>query len=504
MHCASHPRSVLPDISPSRGKIGGRTEGRAKSLTLVWTTPFPAIRLSLSLLALLLTPVPAFAHASERGYVLLLPTGYYLVSGAIAVAASFVALLAVQRRPLEKLAAWRLPLVSIPEGLRSWTGLASFLVLAALIAAGTFGSRDPLSNPLPLVVWTLLWVGLTLVQGFFGNLWHWLDPWYAPVRLARAVLPAPRAYPERLGYWPAVMLFGGFAWFELIDVAPDDPFRLAIAAGGYWLFTFSAMLVFGHDAWSRQGEFLSVFFRLVSRLGILDARETEKGRRLSICLPAAKLWRESPLPLSGTLLLLAVLASVSFDGLSKTFLWLGTNGINPLEFPGRSAMQGINGAGLLMTFAALSALFLICVAIGRRLVGKGRSVEAAGLLVWSIVPIALAYHFSHYLTALLVNGQYALVALSDPFGLGWNLFGTAYWPVSAGVVMGYEQARLVWNLQAFAIIGGHVLAVALAHGLAWRLSGGSGRAGLSQVPLTLLMIGYTVFGLWLLSTPTAG
>ena len=49
--------------------------------------------------------------------------------------------------------------------------------------------------------------------------------------------------------------------------------------------------------------------------------------------------------------------------------------------------------------------------------------------MWSIVPIALAYHFSHYLTALLVNGQYALVALSDPFALGWNLFGTAHMPV---------------------------------------------------------------------------
>ena len=42
--------------------------------------------------------------------------------------------------------------------------LFAFLILASLIAAGFFGSRDPLSNPLPLVVWTLLWVGLTLVQ----------------------------------------------------------------------------------------------------------------------------------------------------------------------------------------------------------------------------------------------------------------------------------------------------------------------------------------------------
>ena len=32
----------------------------------------------------------------------------------------------------------------------------------------------------------------------------------------------------------------------------------------------------------------------------------------------------------------------------------------------------------------------------------------------------------------------------------------------------------------------------------------SSAAALSQFPLTVLMIAYTVFGLWLLSTPTAG
>ncbi len=85
------------------------------------------------------------------------------------------------------------------------------------------------------------------------------------------------------------------------------------------------------------------------------------------------------------------------------------------------------------------------------------------------MPIALAYHFSHYLTALLVNGQYALVALSDPFALGWNLFGTAHMPVDAGIVMGSDAAWAIWNAQAAAIVGGHILAVLAAHLLAFRL-----------------------------------
>jgi hypothetical protein len=451
-------------------------------------------------------PSPAFAHASDRGYVLLLPTGYYLFGGAVAVAASFLALFFVPQNALEKLAAWRLPLFAVPDRLRFWTSLVSFLILCALIAAGIFGSRDPLSNPLPLTVWTLLWIGLTLVQGAFGNLWYWIDPWYAPLKLAGAVIPkeAGLKYPGGLGYWPAVILFAAFAWFELIDIAPDDPYRLALATGGYWVLNFAIMLAVGHDAWSERGEFLSVFFRMISRFGIFHASTDGGRRRVSLCLPGAKLWAEQPMPLSGTLFLLLALASVSFDGFSKTFLWLGANGINPLEFPGRSALQTVNTLGLAGMFAALAAVFLACVLLGERLAGEGSARRAAGLLVWSIVPIALAYHFSHYLTAFLVNAQYAVVALSDPFGLGWNLFGTAYMPVSAGIVMGSEQAVLIWNAQAFAIIGGHVLAVLVAHGLASRLHAGSRGALFSQVPLTLLMIGYTVFGLWLLSTPTAG
>ena len=203
--------------------------------------------------------------------------------------------------------------------------------------------------------------------------------------------------------------------------------------------------------------------------------------------------------------LLLALSSVSFDGLSRTFFWLGLNGVNPLEFPGRTAMMAINTAGLAAAFIALAAVFLMAVLIGERLTSARRSMaEAAGLYVWSIVPIALAYHFAHYLTALLVNGQYAIVALSDPYALGWNLFGTAYMDVSAGIASGSDAAWVLWNAQAAAIVGGHVLAVLVAHMLAGRLHPHGRDATLSQLPLTILMIAYTVLGLWLLSTPTAG
>ena len=458
-------------------------------------------------LALALLPTPAFAHASDRGHVLLLPTGYYIAGGALAVAISFLVLALLPPVALDRFWRKRVALFTLGDAPRIIISLVSFAGFAILIAAGLFGSRDPLSNPLPLVVWTLLWAGFTLLQGVFGNLWAWLNPWYGPCRIVARFLglrgdeTQPSRLPAWLGFWPAFVLFFAFAWFELIDPAPDDPVRLAYAAGLYWLVGFIAMLAFGYETWSRRGEFLSVFFAMVARFAPFQRVQG----RLSLAWPGAGLLAAEPLPLSGTAFLLLALSSVSLDGLSKTFFWLGLFGVNPLEFPGRTALIGIGSFGLVLTFILLVAVFVLAVFLGGRLAGNARSfADTAGLLVWSIVPIALAYHIAHYVTALLVDGQYALVALSDPFALGWNLFGTASMMVEAGIVAGAQSAWWLWNLQAGVIIAGHVLAVLVAHGLAWRLYGQPSRAALSQLPLTLLMIAYTIFGLWLLATPTAG
>nr|WP_320412005.1 hypothetical protein [Mesorhizobium sp. Root172] len=422
------------------------------------------------------------------------------------MAVSFLVLALLPAAFIDRFWRQRLPLLTFGDTARTSLSLISFAGFATLIAAGLFGSRDPLSNPLPLVIWTLLWAGLTLLQGAVGDIWSWLNPWVGPWRLASRLRGAsdegPWRLPRWIGCWPAVILFFAFAWFELIDPAPDDPARLALAAGIYWLFSFLAMLMFGYRAWSRSGEFLTIFFSMVARFAPVE--RDEKGR-LALCWPGAKLLAAEPLPPSGIAFLLLTLSSVSFDGLSKTFFWLGLFGVNPLEFPGRTAVIGSGSLGLVLTFVLLAAVFLLAVVLGQRLAGSGPPLtQAAGLLVWSIVPIALAYHVAHYLTALLVDGQYALAALSDPFALGWNLFGTADMQVEAGIVAGAVSAWWLWNIQAGAIILGHVLAVLVAHGFAWRLHPQPARAALSQFPLTLLMIAYTLFGLWLLATPTVG
>lgn len=463
--------------------------------------PRCAVAFLLPLFPAALLPGEALAHASERGHVLLLPTGYYSLGGALAVATSFLVLALFPPRLLTGIWSKSVVLLPLRDEAKIATSLLSFFIFAILVAAGFWGSRDPLSNPLPLTIWTLLWVGMALVQGLLGDAWAWLNPWYGPCRLAARFGRGggALALPQRLGLWPAVALLFAFIWFELVYPAPDDPERLARAAGVYWLATFIAMLVFGHEEWSRRGEFLTVFFRLLSHFAILGRDGQE---RLTLRWPGARLPEVAPLPKSGVAFVLLALSSVSFDGLAHTFFWMGIVGVNPLDFPGRTAVMLPNTFGLPASFAVLGSAFMLAVRLGDSpAVRTGRN-DSAGLLVWSIVPIALAYHLAHYLAALMVDGQYALVALSDPFALGWNLFGTAHLHVEAAITSGAASAWILWNIQASAIVVGHVLAVLVAHALACRLYGDARRATFSQLPLAVLMIGYTVFGLWLLATPS--
>ena len=453
----------------------------------------------------------ALAHTSENAIVLILPRELYIAGGTIVVGLSFLRVGLVGAAPLGRLeaAVWRLG--RLPAG-GGATGLSliSFAIMLALIAAGFLGTPDPLANPLPLTIWTLWWVGLTLAHLLFGNLWAALNPWRGLFDLL-ARLPglkgraAPCRYPRALGTWPALLQFFAFAWFELIHTAPQDPETLARAVGLYFLANLAAMAVFGKEDWLRHGEAFSVFFRIVSWMSPFNGKPEDDTAALHATLPGLGLLRVSPLPFSAAAFVVLMLSTVSFDGLSLTFWWLGLIGINPLEFPGRSAVLLPNSLGLLATFLALLACFVVTVWLGQRLAGQRLGLQTAlGSYALSIVPIAFGYHFAHYLTIFLVDVQYAAIAFNDPLDRGWDLFGLSRAHVTASFLADFDSVTLIWRSQIAIIVVAHVVAVALAHMIALKQTARRWTAVVSQIPMTVLMICYTLFGLWLLSSPLAG
>jgi hypothetical protein len=112
----------------------------------------------------------------------------------------------------------------------------------------------------------------------------------------------------------------------------------------------------------------------------------------------------------------------------------------------------------------------------------------------SLVPIAFAYVVAHYFSFLLIEGQIGIVALSDPFGRGWNLFGTADHLIDIALL----SATTIWYVQVLAIVTGHVGGVILAHDRAIAAYP-PGVAIRTQYALLAVMIVFTASGLLILS-----
>ena len=147
-------------------------------------------------------------------------------------------------------------------------------------------------------------------------------------------------------------------------------------------------------------------------------------------------------------------------------------------------------------FAAVFWVFCHAVSI----FGSGGRIptrDVVGYFVLSLVPIAVAYHLSHYISYLLIFGQNIVPLASDPFGFGWDLFGTAGYRIDIAIV----NAKLVWYLAITAIVAGHMLAVYIAHAMAMRVFEDRDAALRNQVPMLVLMVGYTMLSLWILSQP---
>ena len=427
-----------------------------------------------------------------------------------------------------------------------WLTLNVLRVLAVVvfvltIAAGLLGNQEPTRNLAPTMIWIIWWVGVAFLCALVGDLWKLLNPlrsiylggdWLSRRLRGRALSLGVR-YPRWLGAWPAVLLMFGFAWGEHLWVGASAPNGLALAMLGYSVFTLAAMSIFGGDVWLENGECFSVAFAVLARFAPFELRQPVTrdqcpnphcGRRREACvnglscghLSAAPerslnvrlfgvgLLNDRPASASLVVFVLLLLSSVTFDGFVDTPLWQDFVARTIPNAESRTELAFMT-ATLLAFPTAFVILFAFCGAvmsvIARMTVEP--SVTATGptrmtaQFVMTLVPIAVAYHLAHYLTLLLTGGQLIVPLASDPFGWGWNLFGTADYRTVLGVI----EVKTVWKLMVITIVAGHVLSVYLAHLVALDVCKSKRAAVRTEIPLLILMVLYTMVSLWILAQP---
>jgi hypothetical protein len=100
--------------------------------------------------------------------------------------------------------------------------------------------------------------------------------------------------------------------------------------------------------------------------------------------------------------------------------------------------------------------------------------------------MGLAAWIAFSLAFVLVNGSYAVPLLSDPFGWGWNLIGTAGYPWTPYV------PEILPFLQAPVLLAGLAAAITAAHKIARQVIPGRAAAFRATLPVAAFLTAATL------------
>ena len=371
----------------------------------------------------------------------------------------------------------------------SFVGLVAFV---AILLAGGFGPRAAAENGATVTTWSLWFRGLALLAVLVGSAWPTLSPWRTLYRALCAVegsaVALRRDAAARLGHWPATLSFLAlFGVVATLTTAPRSPRATAALLAGYAVLQVAGAVVDG-PAWFERGDAFAVLYGLLGRVAPVAA---DDGWRLRTP------WAGCLSPVADRSLVVFVVAAVyvvSFDGLTNT-----PEFADALLAARRAT--GVGPAASVVAFCLGLVAFLAAFAAVARLsdrlgggsagAGGGRSVSAAAAFAPTVLPIAAAYEVAHNypyvfrsagrLLTLLVRATGREIALVEPL---------AWLPLPA-----------FWASQVALVVVGHAVAVVAAHGVAARRYPTPGAARRGHLPLLLVMVGYTLLSLWIVSRP---
>ena len=421
-----------------------------------------------------------------------LPFSFVVIGAVLALVISFAILIFAWRQPrFERVGGRPMPGLTAVVDHPIVRLVARGLVLAtyAWAALAMMAGQDLLTNPIFGFVYVWMWVGLVPISLLLGQFWRATNPLRT---IHRGLCALARVDPEqglvtlpsRVGVWPAAVGLFGFGWLELVQ--PD---RTTLAVLRLWALAWLVILVLGAivfgQRWIGAADPFEAYASTLAQMSIWR----RVGDQLRLVNPLAGLnaWHAPP---GATAVVAALLGSTAFDSLTNTSWW-----IRAVQSSTVPTVVWATGGLLIMVIIVFVTFSLAAAWMGRY--GNRPAAEYPRLMVGSLLPIVLGYVVAHYATLLIVEGQRTAINFSDPLGRGWNVFGSAEMGVNSAI---FNHPTGISLVQLGAIVGGHVFGIVCAHEKAVALLPPD-RAVRGQLPLLLVMIGYTCAGLLLLFSP---
>lgn len=455
---------------------------------------------------------------------------------------------------------WRFSLFELPglKALvkRPWFPLAmqsvSLGLFLLVLSAGIFGGQS--HNIAPVLTWTWWWVLLIFLVLGFGEAFCMVCPWEAMSSLVTSLSLKSRV--KKLGFekpwpkwarnmYPAIGLFILLTWFELGNDVTHSPQATALMGLAMVAMAVLATIFFEKRSFCRYGCLVGRITGLYSLFSPVEVRSVStdacvkcttkdcyRGNETSTGCPtglfpgsfnensyctmctecvracphdnvtinarpfASDLMQKTRFRWDESMLAIVLLSLTSFHGLTMTPQWTQLNHWLRAE-TGLGQMPVFSMLMTLMLVAPVG-LFWLAAKLAHGLTGEN-SVPPARIFkafAYALVPVALFYHLAHNCMHFFHEGQNILPLLSDPFGWGWNLFGTVgqfYGPLLS--------MNTIWYLQIVCIVIGHIYGVLVADRVARRLYGKGGNALICLVPLLATMVFYSAFSVWLIAQP---
>ena len=358
----------------------------------------------------------------------------------------------------------------IVEQRQPWLGkMFGVFILSLLVLPGLISNEEAKTSITPLIIWVFLWIGVPVLGLVFGDIYSKFNP--------LSIIPSPEKKPATV--WFAAALFLGLTWFELVWRKPGNPTHIGIVFILLMLITTVTRIIFSKA--SIEVDPLHLLHHLYAKL------------RFTLSKPIYKNMLENIANLSNfkgmEYFILLMIGTVTYDGLRGTTFWYNLFGSSTLDITFSTfAFFGINI--IIIGSYRFACWFALKVS------GEKQDLNNISLLFGhTMLPIAFAYHVTHYLSLLLYESQTILYRLNDPYGIGWNLFG-----IDEVTINYFLTPVALWGIQVFVTLAGHMLSVVLAHDLAIKLFGHQ-QSDKTQYIFLLITVGLTLQALFVLSVP---